>query len=101
MPTITDFNEWLDSIGLNESDFEFIHNLYNAVQDKESCSPWIVQSDVNKTFVRHESADLTLALLSETALQTFLTRMIARYCDDFDDIDSWYGYMRNMSNPNA
>ncbi|MEQ4627614.1 hypothetical protein [Providencia manganoxydans] len=99
MPSTTDFDTWLDDV---DSDHEEVIALYEAVLDVSDrglykCvkgnkyDTWVVSSN-------HHSENLFLA--SETARDTFLALIKKRLCGG-EDVESWYGFQRNMSNEHS
>lgn len=97
MPNTTDFEVWLED---NEPDgYEEIYTLYRSVEDRESNGIWVVTNAGDKTFVTGSNS--TLQLLSEKARRAFLAAVVALKSDPEMDMESWYGYERNMANPKA
>ena len=99
MATTTDFNKWLEAA--DPDDFEIIYALYQAVEERETNDPWQISLKGEKTFMTCGFAQDTLMLASEKARNSFLSLILNKYCGDFGDIESWYGYERNMHNPKA
>jgi hypothetical protein len=97
MQTTTNFDVWLEE---NEPDgHEEIYALYQAVDFRESYGFWNVKCDGEKTFV--EGSTSRLGLLTEKARLAFLRSVEALKSDPEMDMESWYGYERNMANPKA
>jgi len=99
MATTTSFEEWLDAA--DPDDFEIIYALYQAVSERETYDPWQISMNRDRLFVKCGFTKDTLMLASEKACNSFLSLISKKYCGDFDDIESWYGYERNMNNPKA
>lgn len=99
MATITDFDAWLDDV---DGDHEEVMALYDSVQNVSDMGlykcvegnrvdTWVVSSN------HHPEA---LFLASAVARDTFLKLIRERLCGG-EDVDSWYGFQRNMSNDRA
>ncbi len=99
MATTTSFEEWLEAA--DPDDFEIIYALYQAVSERETYDPWQISINGDRLFVKCGFTKDTLMLASEKACNSFLSLILKKYCRDFDDIESWYGYERNMNNPKA
>jgi len=78
-----------------------IFTLYTAVRDQENDGIWEVAENNGMIFVKAGHVEDTLLIASEEAKNAFLYTMTQKYCHEFDDIDSWYGWKKNMENPNA
>lgn len=97
MTDTPDFNVWLDE---NEPDgHEEIYALYQSVDERESVGVWDVKIQGDKTFITGPFG--TLQLLSEKARLAFLRKVESLKSDPDMDMESWYGFERNMANPNA
>lgn len=97
MQDTTDFEVWIED---NEPDgYEEIYTLYRSVAEREDNGIWAVTTNGDKTFVTGPTS--TLQLLSEKARRTFLNAVEALKSDPEMDMESWYGYERNMANSKA
>lgn len=99
MATVTDFDGWLDDV---DGDHEEVMALYDAVQDVSDMGLYkCVEGSRSDTWVvssNHHHEDLFLASLA--AKETFLKLIRERLCGG-EDVESWYGLQRNMSNDRA
>lgn len=99
MTTTTDFDAWLDDV---EDDHEEVMALYGAVQDVSEMGLYkCVEGSRGNTWVvssNHHHEDLFLA--SAVAKDSFLKLIRERLCGG-EDVESWYGFQRNMSNNRA
>ena len=94
MKNTSEFDVWLEE---NEpEDHEEIYSLYNSVVHRESWGLWEVTTNGDKTFIKGPNS--TLNLLSGNARQAFQNRVEALKSDPEMDMESWYGYERNMAN---
>jgi len=97
MSSTTNFDVWLEE---NEPDgHEEIYSLYQAVDLREGYGLWDVTTQGDKTFIKGTTS--TLQLLSEKARLAFLTAVEKLKDDPEMDMESWYGFERNMANPKA
>lgn len=95
----TDFSTWLDST--DPEGAEEIYSLYNAVSDKESNGFYKITKSQDQIFVKAEHVEETLIIASPAAKKLFLELYSERYMDGDTDAESWFGFHRNMENPNA
>ena len=87
-------------VGRNPEGHEEIYALHEAVSNRETFGPWRVTTDGDRTFI--EGSLSTLALVSEKARVAFRqkVRELTGESEPFD-IETWYGFERNMANPRA
>ncbi len=98
MSPTTNFHLWLRENVITDN-FEDYYCLYEAVSSRETVGDFEVSIKDEMTFIK--GATSTLCLATENARLAFL-REVENLKDDKDmDWDSWIGYKRNMSNPNA
>jgi len=97
MPSTTDFDEWLEEN--NPDGHEEIYTLYLSVDEREGNGIWEVTTKDDKTFVSGSTS--TLQLLSEKSRLAFLRKIEGLKSDPEMDMESWYGFERNMADPKA
>ena len=92
-----DFEAWLEA---NDPEgHEETYALYMAVDLREDYGIWSVKTKGDKTFIEGHAS--TLALLGEKARSAFLVKVRGLTGQQELDIESWYGFERNMANPKA
>jgi hypothetical protein len=96
--TTTNFQECLDGAGPETPDE--IYYLFQAIKNAGDEGMWYVSKHGNQLFVRDDNCPDTLLLASPSAKQTFLNHIERKFCGEMD-MESWYGYQRNLNNPHA
>lgn len=95
----TDFSSWLDSV--DPEGTEEVYGLYSAVSEEESNGIFEVSSSQGKLFVKVGHVTDSLMITSPQAKALFLDILREKFMDGESDVESWYGYQRNMDNPKA
>ena len=99
MAKVIDFNVWLNDL---DGDHEEVMALYEAVQDARDMGLYkCIKGDISGTWIvsaEHLSDEVFLKSSSEK--NDFLKAIRVRFCDG-EDVESWYGFERNMSNDRA
>ena len=78
---------------------EEIYALYQAVENREGHGPFDVTTKGEMTFVKGHAS--TLVLANQNARSAFLKMVDDLKNDNELDMESWYGFRRNMANPKA
>lgn len=97
MTNTTNYSVWLEEH--DPDGHEEIYSLYQAATERQSYSLWDVKTQDDKTFITGSSG--TLQLLSEKARLAFVRKVESLSTDPEMDMESWYGFERNMANPKA
>lgn len=95
----TDFESWLDQADPESA--EQAYALYEAVSSEEGDGIWNVVENNGRLIVSCGHVDEKLIIASEQAKAVFLNMLREKHMDDTDDVESWYGFQRNMDNPKA
>ncbi|KHN49234.1 hypothetical protein [Pectobacterium fontis] len=95
----TDYEEWLSLAEPDET--EEIYGLYEAVSLEETNGIWNVIRNGKKLVISVGHVKQSLIIASDTAKLSFLSILKEKYMDDANDVESWYGFQRNMDNPKA
>lgn len=95
----TDFESWLDQA--DPEGTEEAYALHEAVSSGEGDGIWDVVENNERLIVSAGHVDEKLIIASEQAKTAFLKILREKHMDDTDDVESWYGYQRNMDNPKA
>lgn len=99
MATITEFESWLDQVGLEDHDE--VYCLYRSVLDCSDSSPseWgqfkCIKNPKGKKFVTADNVDDTLMIASEDAEKHFFEIIRKHHCEDLT-IEGWYAYCKEM-----
>jgi len=97
MSSTTNFDDWIEE---NDPEgHEEIYALYQAISSREGFGNFDVTTDGEKTFIKGNVS--TLVLVNENARAAFSKMVDELKGDDTMDMDSWYGFQRNMANPKA
>jgi len=96
--TTSNFQEWLE--GADPETPDEVYYLYVAVKNEADMGMWYVLRSGNQWFVKGDSCEDTLRLASDRAKQAFLDHIERAFCEGMD-IESWYGFRRNLDNPHA
>jgi hypothetical protein len=97
MDSTSNFHDWLEQNDVEGH--EEIYELYHAVQGRETFGNFEVSTSGEKTFIKGPASILVLATKSAEA--AFSKLVYELKADDGLDMDSWYGYQRNMADPKA
>ena len=96
MTTITEFDAWLDAADVEGH--EEVYALYYAVSNREEMGMYKCDVSNGKYLVSADNTDDTLMLVSDEALNAFLSKIESSFgIDDFGDIEGWYAYNRAMA----
>ena len=95
MPTITDFQEWIDNLDDND-DIEEINNLYESITGKTQMGAFTCSEKNGKLFITNGDNDQTLMLASETAVKTFLAKLDKDFGGDFGWVGGHWEFVRSM-----
>ena len=95
----TDFEAWLEQASPDTT--EEAYALYESVQSEEGNGFWEVTRRGDQLVLSIGHVEEALIIASESAKSTFLNLVRELYMDNTDDVESWYGYQRNMDNPKA
>ncbi|WP_162858018.1 hypothetical protein, partial [Escherichia coli] len=99
MANITNFDMWLDDV---DGDHEEVMALYDAVQNVSDMGVYkCVEGNGRDTWVvssNHHHEDLFLESVVDKG--DFLKLIKKRLCGG-ENVESWYGFQRNMSNDHS
>jgi len=95
MPTITDFQEWIDNLD-DKDDIEEINNLYESITGKTQMGAFICIENNGKLFITNGDNDQTLMLASEAAAKAFLAKLDKDFGGDFGWVGGHWDFIRNM-----
>ncbi|GEN68065.1 hypothetical protein [Chryseobacterium rhizosphaerae] len=94
MPTITDFQEFIDSI--EDKDIEEINSLYESIQGCIEMGSFKCSLNNNRYFVQCDDNDITLMLASEEAKSSFLKVLDYQFGGGFGWVGGQYEFVRSM-----
>lgn len=100
MITISNFDEWLDQVELE--DYDDIDSLYRTVDSLTNYGQFsitVANGVDNGWILTAEYGDAALHIQSEKARSTFLSIIETRYCEGMSE-EGWYDFHRSMEKDN-
>ncbi|MFJ5476546.1 hypothetical protein [Pectobacterium carotovorum] len=94
-----EFEQWLSQADPDGT--EEIYALYEAVTTEEGDGIWNVTRKGKKLIISIGHVEDDLIIDSEEAKANFLSILKEDYMSGAGDVESWYGFQRNMDNPKA
>lgn len=87
MPTVTDWERWLDDVNLGSDDA--VYSLYHTVFDEEGCGDFQCSNRGKELYIRSANSEEWLMIASALARKEFLDMLKTRYCGG-EDVQAWY-----------
>lgn len=87
MPTVTDWERWLDSANIESDDA--VYSLYHTVFDEEGCGDFQCSSRGKELYIRFSDSEEWLIIASKPARRKFLAMLKTRYCGG-EEVQAWY-----------
>jgi hypothetical protein len=95
MPTITDFQEWIDNLD-DKDDIEEISHLYESITGITQMGAFTCTQNNGKLFITNGDNDQTLMLASEAAIKTFLAKLDNDFGGEYGTVLENWEFVRSM-----